>query len=436
MKYTVATYRNFIFTGLLGLLFIPLFESTTHIKGVKKLEGATEQTDTVPRFSIKNWFDGNYQREEVVILNDSFGFRNIFVRIRNQIDYSLFGKYHARDVVFGKDGYLFDKRYIYGNCGTDFIGKDNITNVIEQLKFINDTLEKLNKTLILIIAPNKAAYYPEYLPDSFKSCSATTNYAEYIKHLKTSGLHYIDFNSYFIAQKNISKYPLMPKNGTHWSMYGATIAGDSLIRYIEKVRKIELPKADITYGPLRNDSTFDVDIENSFNLIFWFKRQLMEYPKVKFENGPNTIRPNVLIVGDSYYWGLSAAYNIENAFSDKSDFWYYFKKLEHDTVTKNELQQELAREDVIVLLATAHNWADIGWGFVQSTYNLYNGHKIKPEDNPAYIRELNVTMENIRKNKKWLESIVNGAKEKGIPLDSAVKLNAIWVMEHEKSQNN
>ena len=230
-------------------------------------------------------------------------------------------------------------------------------------------------------------------------------------------------------------------------MYGTALAGDSIVKYIEKARNITMPKAIWKNTRLDKGDMFDVDMENATNLLFALPGPQMAYPDIKFEKNTNKTRPNVLILGDSYYWGLIAGYDIENGFSKTSHFWYYYKKLEHKKVCRRVLKHEIAKQDVIIILATAHNWGNIGWGFIEDTYDLFKGivpvavttkgtHSmfkgmlaVNPID---YINELNDTRMAILGDKHWMVEVEKGAKEKGISVDSAVTLNAIWIIEHKK----
>jgi hypothetical protein len=45
---------------------------------------------------LAGWINGDYQREKEKYFNDQFGFRNDFVRLHNQIGYSLFKKMNAK----------------------------------------------------------------------------------------------------------------------------------------------------------------------------------------------------------------------------------------------------------------------------------------------------------------------------------------------------
>jgi len=258
-----------------------------------------------------------------------------------------------------------------------------------------------------------------------------TNYDSYLTLVKESGIDYIDFNSYFIANKQKSKYLLEPKYGTHWSMYGAALTGDSLVNYIEKARHIAMPKAIWKNITISNGSMFDIDMEEGMNLIFRLPGPKMAYPDVTFEKDSTAMRPNVLIVGDSYYWGWFAAHDIIHGFSKSSDFWYYDGKLQHKPISKDELKNELMKQDVFIILATAHNWANIGWGFIEDTYNLYKGEPKPAKKGIEYVKELNDTRTGILANKEWLKQIEEQAKNGHISLDSAVTLNAIWVITHK-----
>lgn len=432
MQSTNKTYLTVLLVFILTVLFLPLIEKRTNFIKLPKLEGAFAPSAKNIKPTIKGWFNGTYQPAKEEYFKDSLGFRSTLIRIHNQLEYSLFNKVNAKDVIVGKDNYLFEEHYIAGYYGTDFAGIDSINNTMYRLRFINDTLKKLHKSLLLIIAPSKACFYPEYIPDRYKTTVTNTNYDCFIKQIKESGIDAIDFNADFIKNKYTSKYPLEPIYGVHWSMYGAALAGDSIVKYIEKERNIQMPRAIWKNIRVGKGDQFDVDMENAMNLLFPLRGPLMAYPEIKFEKDSTKTRPNVLVIGDSFYWGLVAGYDIGNGFSKKSDFWYYYKKLEHGSVTRTQLKDELAKEDEIIILATAHNWGVIGWGFIEDTYNLFKGITPQPVDPVKYARKFAEMKDAIHHDEKWLMDITNGAKEKGISIDSAINMNARWMMEHGK----
>lgn len=427
----MASFRKYLLIFLLGLLFLPLLQNNVRFVDLEKLNGAyTLSRDSA--FSVDRWYSGNFQAVREIFLSEEFGLRSLFIRIRNQLDFNLFRKANARNVVIGKNNYLYVDTYITAHYGLDFIGMNSINDEIGRLQFINDTLKKLNKTLILIFAPDKTWFFPEYIPDKYKVPFQNSNYLEYLDLLKKSEINYIDFNNWFVASKNKSKYLLMPKNGTHWSMYGSAVAGDSLIKYIEKVRQIKMRRPVWKSIQVRSDTLFDADVENSMNLLFTLPSPLMAYPTVRFENDSTATRPNVLTEGDSYYWGWQTPYyDIREAFSTSSVFWYYFKKLEHKEVSQQEIRDELAKQDVVIIISTPTNWCSIGSGFIESTYDMFKGIVPPEEKKSEYEKKIDSLKAEIHSDKKWFTIIENEAKDNKISIDSALIINAIWVINHK-----
>lgn len=410
---------------------MPLLESNLNFINVKKLNGAIANTDTIPKFTLNTWFTGSYQRQEEQIVNDSFGFRNICVRVNNQVDYSLYNIAHEGNTIVGKDGYLFIDYYLDGYYGTDYLGAKSISRTMEKLKFINDTLAKLGKTLLLVIAPSKVMFFPEYLPDSPYKASDSTNYNAYIRSLKKSSIHYIDFNAYFIANKNKSKYPLEPKYGVHWSLYGADIAGDSLVKYIEKVRHINMLKP-VWHIKTGKDTLTDEDIEDPMNLLYKLPGPLMAYPDITFKKDSTRTRPRVMTIGDSFYWELLGSYNIGSAFSSDNKFWYYFTNPDQMKLSQTQVKDEIKNNDIVMIVSTTQNLIVPGFGFVDTTYCMFKGISYAQQHSLEHIDRLEEIKEGIKMNNEWLRNIEKAASYDGISVDSALNINVRYIASQEK----
>lgn len=152
--------KKYLFGMIMIILFIPCIQHSLHLVGEKSLRGAVNYAPDIS-FEKKEWFQGKYQEEKEKYLNDGFGFRSFFVRLNNQIRYSLFNKANANGVIIGKENYLYEENYIKAYYGQDFIGKEKIEERFIQLKFIQDTLQKLNKSLLLVYASGKASFFSE-----------------------------------------------------------------------------------------------------------------------------------------------------------------------------------------------------------------------------------------------------------------------------------
>ena len=161
-------------------------------------------------FSWERWWDGNYQKQKNLYLNDNAGCRPDLVRINNEVDFRLFSKLHANGVVIGKDECLYEKFYIDEYNGLDFLGDAFIRIQVNKLKKIQDTLERMGKTFVFAYAPSKAWYFPGNFPERMdhQKLKNGTNYQSYRRLGDSTGLHQIDFNGWFMAMKDTTRHLL------------------------------------------------------------------------------------------------------------------------------------------------------------------------------------------------------------------------------------
>ncbi len=377
-KNSSTDYRKKLFIFLMILLAIPLVQTMTRIIKEKPLKGAIS-VPVNPKLNLKDWFSASYQTEKGKYYNDAFGFRSLFVRINNQVALSLFRELHAFSVYFGKENYLYELNYMKARYGADFIGPDSIEQRINKLKFIQDQLfERYNKNLIVVIAAGKGSYYPEYFPPEISYPSGPTNYETHVRMAREAGLKIIDFNGWFLENKFKSPYPLYPRYGIHWSVYGAVLAADSILKTIEDMRRIDLPGLFWDRVELKKAQKDDYDLGYGLNLLFKLKRDKMAYPVLKFESAEGKTKPSVLVISDSFFWGMFK-FGITKSFST-NDFWFYNKEIYHSvigppvSVDQVSLWEQIQSHDVILLMATESNLPKFGWGFIEEAYQLLKSH--------------------------------------------------------------
>lgn len=365
-------------TFLLLILFIPLKRNVFSFIKEKPLNGNYELVEK-PEVGISEWFKGDYQGEFNNYFENNFGFRNFFVRVNNQIKYNLFKTTTAKDVEIGKENYLYEGGYIRDYMGYNFIGKDKIVKKIKEIKKIQDELKKEGINLITAFAPGKASYYPEFFPTRYDTTKKTlSNYLCYTQKAKELGLDYIDFNAMFMTKKMKSGIPLFPKGGIHWGEYAAGIALDSLSKYIEKKRNIKMVDVklkDIVYYDTLQHS--DLDISRLMNLLVEPDFYKMPAPIWKVKKGKNNVKPKLLIIGDSYGYGLIDS-PITNELFSKVEYWYYNKivveerELKGSEIKNLNVVEEIKKFDVVLLLSSETNLFKFDFGFTESYKNGSN----------------------------------------------------------------
>jgi hypothetical protein len=437
MKHTNKSLQKILFLIIIVLLALPFIQARFSIFEISPLKGAIS-TPHQKELSFSNWFSGEYQLAEEDYLNETFGFRNLFVRVNNQIAFSFFNKAKANSVIVGKEDYLFEKNYLKAYYGKDYIGFDSINGRINRLKYIQDTLAKLNKELLVVFAAGKGSFYPEYFPDEFVTNIGPTNYGEHVQLAEKTGLNFIDFNDYFIKHKNTSPYPLYPQYGIHWSYYGMCIAADSIIQYIENKRNIDMP--DLYWDDIEIDQPrgTDYDIADGMNIKFRLKSFDMAYPKIKYESDSGKTKPSVLVISDSYYWGMFN-FGISQVFST-SHFWFYNKKIYPDSFKSSletsevDLEEEINKHDVVIIMATEATLPALGWGFIENAYDLYTNPQLVQNKENTYQQKVTKKRKEILSNEKWMELVREKALKKNISIDSMVTLDAIWLIKNEEKK--
>ena len=369
--------KHIIFYLVLFLLFLPIIQQTTHFIKLTPLKGDIQVLDS-PAFSFDAWFNGTYAIQKEEYCNQSFGLRSFFVRIYNQLYYTLFKVVNAKDVVIGKNNYLYEKNYIRAYLGEDFVGQEEIQKKVIKLQKICDTLKTKNIQLIVVLAPGKGSFYPEYIPEKHDlTRKKITNYEAYVSSLKNTRINVIDFHSWFIKMKPLSPYPLFPKNGIHWSHYGQLLAADSVVKYIySKNNSPKKPNILIKKIEKSNHMSYsDDDIEQGMNLLFNIDDLYMGYPLFSFEN-TDFPQLKVLTIADSYYWGMFNFGLSKDLFND-GQFWYYNKQVYPDSYNKPivvsdlDMIESVEKNNVILLLSTDANLYKFAFGFIDQLYDEY-----------------------------------------------------------------
>ena len=416
---------------------IPVFHETP-LKGAYQLPGRPEAT-------FKTILDGTYQDAYNDYIEHSIGLRPLLVRINNQVAYSVFDTALANGVVIGKKNYLYEINYIKAWKGWDFIGQKAIDSQTDKAVFVNNKLREAGKTLLFVFAPGKATFFPEFIPDHYKvkASGETTNYNAFRESFKKNRLPLIDFNDWFLHMKDTASYPLYPQCGIHWSAYGVALSLDSLIHFIEKDRNIDM--VDFGWNGFEFPDTLrkpDYDIAEGMNLLFTIPHYPMAYPRIQFSSEDGKVKPNAIVVADSYYWNIFGAGLSGRIFND-NNFWYYNTEAYNSAwpsakkVGDIDILEAVGNMDVIIIMATEANLYRFPYGFIDRLYDaLIATGNVKPSEAPvisisAKEAEINGIMQSIDSSPEWKISVEKKATAKGISYQEMLKLDANWIWEQK-----
>jgi hypothetical protein len=421
------------------LLFILVFilfgfhivQKVFHVFHQSKLAGVADSTKC-PVLTAGSYYYRGFQPVFEKHIEERMGFRPALIRLRNQFDYSLFRYTEAPGVVIGKNGMLFIESYIQNCRGSVFKGETQIKNDVRRIRMIQDELKKHNVDFLLIFAPGKATFYSELIPDRYWQ-RPLTNYQYYMKTLAGSGINFIDMNAWFCSLKGKTKYPLYPLNGTHWSTYGIGLAADSMFRYIEKLRNIDLP--DLSWDTVTMSDSMryaDNDVGELLNL--WCPVKQISMPYLHFHyNKEGKTRPHVISIGDSYWWGFTYTGITSKVFS-KDNYWFYFRdimenEIKTGLVAEANLREQLFNQDIVILMVTEATFQLFPYGFTEEFFE--NCMPLIPE---VFLMKRKHYIEKIKSKPAWYEMVVKKARARGHTIDDQLKRDAEFLIEQEEKK--
>jgi len=414
--------KSFLLLAM-GILALPLFQNTFQPISSAPLRGVFESTPP-PVFSARTWFKGEFQFQVQKNIEDSIGLKPDFVRLYNQIDFSLFSIPHAERVVAGKNHELFASGYIRGYLGQDFLGEKIIDEKVKMLKSIQDILWKTKRIFLLVlIPPDKGSFCPENIPDHFLRMKHHQTGRDYFtKKAAEYSVNILDFNPFFKSLKNASRFPLFPTTGVHWTDWGAYLSADSATRYLEqktgiKMGRFILDGTEISSKPRHNDD----DINRTMNLIWDAPHADLAYPEFHMISEAKFSKPSALFIGDSFFWGWYDQGIIDSLFRNK-EFWYYDQDVFPESFSKAKSTKEISlreaveRQNFVILFQVGAGGGNPGSTFIERAYAEFD----TSADNK--IRMIEQRMKN---DPEWLALQIKKSRESGIPLKDVLRNDAI-----------
>ena len=429
---------NIQFFFLLAVLAVIMVQGLTNMVKMKPLNGYAKTKEEV-ELSFKTYYDGSYQDYLTDYAKQHTGFREFFIRNYNQVSYSLFNKITNDNVVEGVHHELFLKMYLQEATG-DYLYKyypdidtakaDARKNVQETLALI-DTLRNHGTQFLFVFCPTKPAVYPEYLPKKYRERLSDFSIEEYyIELFKEKDIPHIDFYHYFQDLKDKYPYPLYARTGTHWAESTIPFVADSIYRKMEELTGYKLPSIDYLDPNITDVYTEqEGELEGQMNLLFPIKKPPIPQPIFVLKDTIGKDRPNLLVVGDSYYVSLRSSC-FGNAFGEW-DFWKYNREIRssnpaYDYKNVKYLPQAplvLENADIVLCINTAPMLYEYMGGFTKSAMALFaKGGVVEEDVVEAIMREM-------KADDEWYRSLVKQAKERGISVEQNMRNNAIYLLE-------
>jgi hypothetical protein len=203
-----------LFLGFVAFCLVaPLVQTLYPIFGKSIVAPVEERraASPFPRLHLLTGANGDFATELNKWFDDRVGFRDLFIRAKNQIDYTLFDT--SKKVWIGSDGWLFDR---YGPQDVTDLDAAQLASLEDGFVTLARLLRDRGVRLLVAGYPDKAAIYPEMAPPQMPLPPAGGNYGRLRQFLAgRSELVFIDVEAMMKREKAISPEPLYYKTDMH-----------------------------------------------------------------------------------------------------------------------------------------------------------------------------------------------------------------------------
>jgi hypothetical protein len=485
MKKPRIRYDCILFTLLMVFLFVPVVQEWTGIFPVKVLKGAIEPTPK-PELTFDNYRSNTYQSQIEKYVSEHFGLREPVIRLYNQYVWSAYNKTYCHFIVPGKNGYLYYALAVNEHYGTElpkhYPSNDKaIADADKELRMMNKlryVLKDYGIEFLAFIAPDKPEVYPEYLPRR-DADTTTIHLADYFsRRMEETCFPYINMTEWFVSMRDTVSVPLFPKTDSHWR-YSAVYGYDSLFRFMNTLDgEAKFPTLHIG-PPIAYESDELEGDEETLNLLFRIHSDKTKYKSdITVEDDTTHRKPKVLFVGDSFIWSMEGFLPARQIMTDW-EVWFYNNTAVTASTKRSESVKDIDRlsrilnVDYVVFYSAGHQWREATYGFTKDallqlcvsdslfeasvedytkrmrnyegyanmteeevrnsmTYMLKNDPELIPgldgEDMPSIRNTKRIkqamTVNRIRDDKDWVNSILLYATQQSISLDDALNEEA------------
>lgn len=228
---TLRSVRDGALSGFfLLLLFLPVC-----LTGISKevTPGGLEekrQLAEMPSFPRASDAIKTFPRRFEAYYNDRFQLRDVMIRGHNRLKIKILKKSPQKDVLMGRDGWLFYKR---NNLLEDFFAlepftEEDLDTRRHLLEAKRDWLSSQGIPYFFVVAPNKQSIYPEKMPQAYYRSRGPSRLDQLVDHMRTrSDVNIVDLREDLLEAKASDQVYFLAD--THWNEKGAFIAYRSIM---------------------------------------------------------------------------------------------------------------------------------------------------------------------------------------------------------------
>lgn len=353
--------------------FLSILKTTTGIDLDTPLKGFTDSVSE-PTFSFKGFLSGSFQQEYSAWKDQNVTLHGAMTKTYNSIRYDLFD---VASRPIGKDGFVYEEAYIEAelNIGPKYdysipSNQADLQSFVNSLVSVNNKLEGMGKHLYVYIAPSKADFYPETIPENYKALATpgSVNGTDlFVSLLGETDIKFLRCSDL----KDELEYPAFYYTGIHWSRTFEQYVSNYVLYDLMELTGKDYRRFEFT-DVWASDVPFnrDTDVYDLLNL--WEEPDITYYQyNYNMIVPENYDRLGIMMYGDSFAQGLRS--DVFSAYPDESIYYVNnnnyivdyknFQYINHD-FGNIDWQTCLDRSDVVVIEITEALICDYSKGFV------------------------------------------------------------------------
>lgn len=214
------------------LLLLPLvLPQGLALFGVSEGPGAVENRlkTPLPPLSLAGDNFKAFARQLASAYGETFPFRDQMIRTANVIKMAVFRESPSSSVIAGQDGWLFFPKEM---AQEDWLGlghypPEELARIAALMQQRRDWLAARGAAMLVVIAPNKASVYGEFMPSSLHPLAPVTRLDQLGEALRQGGVPFLDLRAALRDAKAVRR--AYWKTDTHWNGWGAFMGSAAIV---------------------------------------------------------------------------------------------------------------------------------------------------------------------------------------------------------------
>jgi len=288
----------------------------------------------LPELSLETLKSRQFQSDFEEYFEYNLTSRKVLTRVYNQLLYSVFNSTDNREILVGREDYLFEKTYSTAFL-TELTSQEmaDLKENINKLAKLTRLLKERGITLVVRMSPSKAELYPEYLPPAYNRYVKMKQNGEYDNNwyqvfkdiILSTNIPYYDGHDLMQKLKNEGEI-VFTKGGTHWSLSPMAEYINGLNSYMEgllnkKLGRMVVVNKQVIKGKMGISD--DSDIWRLCWNVIWAKPDYLS-PNITFSTLPGEVPLRIFTVGQSFTTiMLNSIYSAKYPVWDETYFSWY-----------------------------------------------------------------------------------------------------------------